>query len=113
MSNYHQLPPTCLDGCPGQDATARLLRALAIHPLSDNQREDILALRFEAADYGTYLTHAIPAGRERSLALTALEESVAWAHKAIQLEGQPTPPPTAWPSDPFGWPTDPPPFEPV
>jgi len=40
-------------------------------------------LRFMFKDIANYLDQALPEGREKSLAFTALEEASMWSHKAI------------------------------
>lgn len=37
--------------------------------------------------FAEFLNHLIPDSREKSLALTALEESMVWANKAIARNG--------------------------
>lgn len=55
------------------------------HELSDNQENDVSAVRQDAYDLGESLLAYCPECRERSLAMTKLEECLMWAVKAIAL----------------------------
>ena len=58
------------------------------HPVKDGQAEKYGIIRERAKDYA-YLLDAldVPASREKSLALTALEEAVFWANAAVARNG--------------------------
>lgn len=50
---------------------------------SDNQKERYAHLRTMAKDLAVEIERLCPACRERSLALTKIEESVMWANASI------------------------------
>lgn len=54
-------------------------------PINDIVIEVFEAVRHHAKRYGTDIIELVPEGREKSLALTKLEESVMWAIKGIAL----------------------------
>ena len=45
-------------------------------------------IRLAYKDFALALAQALPDGREKSLAFTALEESSFWAHAAVAREGK-------------------------
>jgi hypothetical protein len=53
------------------------------HPPFGNQPRRFQAIRSQAHDLGQYIDQNTPDSREKSLALTALEECVMWANAAI------------------------------
>lgn len=56
-----------------------------IPPTSDKTIGRMEHLRSVAKSFGFALLATVPEGRERSLAITKLEESVMWAMKGIAL----------------------------
>ena len=62
-----------------------LNRSLTNHPPPQQAMVAIEALRADAKTFGERLIRSCPDSRERSLALTALEESVMWAVKSLVL----------------------------
>lgn len=67
-----------------------LERSLTNQPPADHQVQRMEDLRKVAKLYAQSLFEFVPATRERSLAITKLEESVMWAIKGIALERPPT-----------------------
>lgn len=64
----------------------RMKASLTNHPITqDGLVEDIEAMRQTAITLAGELLDLAPASRERSLALTHLEETVMWAVKAAVL----------------------------
>ena len=54
----------------------------------DYQQEEYTAVRDAALILYTILIRTCPNSREKSLALTKLEESVMWANKSIAFRGE-------------------------
>jgi len=50
--------------------------------------DKVALLRRAASELAYHIVEYVPAGRERSLSLTNLEETVFWANKAITRYGQ-------------------------
>lgn len=74
-------PPPSAD-----DIAYRNLRAsLTNHTPTEGQVHKIEAVRTEALALGTLIINNCPPSRERSLALTHLEDAVMWAVKGIVL----------------------------
>jgi hypothetical protein len=61
----------------------RLDNSFTYHPLKGDQTERYGILRGKAQDFAELLMEMVPPSRERSLAITKLEESIMWANKAI------------------------------
>lgn len=55
------------------------------HPPKPGQAERYTALRGAAHAYAIVVNDLTPSSRERSLALTAIQESVMWANAAIAI----------------------------
>ena len=68
---------------------ARLHRSLTNITPSPEAIALIEVLRQSAKDFGSDILGLVPGSRERSLAVTALEDSVMWAIKAICLADKP------------------------
>lgn len=62
---------------------ADLAKNFSYHPPKDDQAERYVALRGNAQTLATEIHFFCPPSRERSLALTRLEEAVFWANAAI------------------------------
>lgn len=58
-------------------------RRFTYHPPSGPAKGLHVVLRTETRTFARRLRHLLPAGREKSLAFTALEEASFWAHAAI------------------------------
>lgn len=52
-------------------------------PKDDNIKKKYEAIRGDALEYGILIARLVPNSREKSLAITKLEESVMWANAAI------------------------------
>lgn len=73
---------------PIDDATAAdLRRRFTGHEITEDQRPRTLALQAEHHALATTVCECAPPSRERSLALTKLEEALVWAMLAIVHEG--------------------------
>ncbi len=57
------------------------------HPVGKNQTLDMAAIRDRARDMADQISASCPDGREKSLALTKLEESMFWANAGIARDG--------------------------
>lgn len=64
----------------------QLERSLTNQAPNDDQLNRILELRGFAKSFGRVLINNCPDSRERSLALTHLEDTAMWAVKSIVLE---------------------------
>jgi L-serine deaminase len=53
------------------------------HPLKEGQTEKYLTIRAVAKTLAELVNEVCPESREKSLAMTALEESVMWAYASI------------------------------
>lgn len=77
-------------GAPGQYSDeaqkAQLLRSLTNVTPSPEQVERIELVRQVAKALGVAVIENVPAGRQRSLAITHLEDAAMWAVKGIVLE---------------------------
>jgi len=52
-------------------------------PVSDAQARKYTLIRSEAHDLAAFINKEVPDGREKSLAITHIEEAVFWANAAI------------------------------
>lgn len=68
------------------DQREALARSLTNQTPTAEQVERIEAIRTAARDLGAEVLERCPFSRERSLALTHLEETTMWAVKAVVLE---------------------------
>ncbi len=66
-----------------EDDLARVEHNLTNHKPGEDQIERIEGLRDYAKAYGNCIAHLAIDGREKSLALTALEESLMWAVASV------------------------------
>lgn len=62
---------------------ARLEKAFTYHSPKNDQPARYVAIRDGAREFARLVLHAVPESRERSLALTAIEEAVMWANAGI------------------------------
>lgn len=62
-----------------------LVQALTYHPPTDQQKQHYEELRHFALEYGAAILANCPSSRERSLALTKLQEARMWANAAIAV----------------------------
>jgi len=69
---------------PGED----LNRRFAFHPADKKKGERHGEVREECRQLAHNLNAALPDGREKSLAITHLEEVMMWSNAAIAREGQ-------------------------
>jgi len=67
----------------GDDEIRRLEKDFTYHPPKGDQPERYLVIREVAGGMALILLGKCPPSRERSLALTALEEAVMWANASI------------------------------
>jgi hypothetical protein len=72
---------------PDPQTLAQIDAAFKYHPPKEGQPERYAEIRAEARLLALRLVKLCPPGRERSLALTKLEEAVMWANAAIAREG--------------------------
>jgi hypothetical protein len=63
--------------------TAELLKRFTYHPPHDDQVNRYQDIREHARAFAVLLDRHCPDSREKSLALTALEEAVMWANASI------------------------------
>ncbi len=68
---------------PTEQEIAQRDRAFTYHPPLDDQKDRYVALRAHGARFATLILESCPPSRERSVALTKLEEAVMWANAAI------------------------------
>ena len=68
-------------------ATPDLEVRFTYHPPKDGQPETYQALRAIALNFARTIDQQAPDSREKSLALTHLEEAVMWANAAIARHG--------------------------
>ena len=64
-------------------------RSFTYQPPKDDQPARYVILREHAKAFAHLLLEFVPPSRERSVALTRLEESVMWANKAIAVNETP------------------------
>ena len=82
MSNDQEPTPVC-----DPELEAYINRCLTYHPPKPERRNDFDQLRTVAQIFATTVFTVCPAGRERALALTALEDAVSRANAAIARDG--------------------------
>lgn len=68
---------------PNDEDLKRLKRNFTYHPPTGTQQARYESIRNSAATFAHLLLVSCPESRERSLALTKLEESVHWANASI------------------------------
>jgi hypothetical protein len=65
----------------------RIERDFTYHPPDGAQMQLYAQIRILAKDFAKHLAQTCPEGREKSLALTRLDEAVMWANAAIARSG--------------------------
>ena len=70
-----------------QDDMDSLHRSLTNQTMNDDQVNVVTALRGSAKDLGSIILTLCAPSRERSLAVTKLEETLMWAVKSVALHG--------------------------
>lgn len=65
------------------EVDARIQNDFTYHPPKGDQVQRYENIRDQAREFALFLTANTPAGREQSLALTNLEQTVFWANAAI------------------------------
>jgi hypothetical protein len=68
---------------------ADLANRFTYHPPGPGQAEVYEELRARAHEFALYLGHVCPESREKSLAVTHLEECVMWGNAAIARHSKP------------------------
>jgi len=63
-----------------------LINRFTFHPVQTGQPTKYTTIRSEAFEFAEKIARLAPAGRERSLAITKLEEVVFWSNAAIARE---------------------------
>jgi len=72
---------------PAPDSPEDLANRFTYHPPKPGQPELYEDLRVRAHELAEQIVAVAPRSRERSLALTKIEEAVMWANAAIAREG--------------------------
>jgi hypothetical protein len=82
---------------PGPTIHERFPTAVTSTPPTDEQRAHITNLHARFIELGDYIEHTVPDGRDKSLALTHLEDALMRANRAIYAHRPPAgvPKPTA------------------
>lgn len=62
---------------------SKIEKAFTYHAPKEGQPEKYQALRDKAKELAYLIAELVPPGREQSLAMTKLEESVMWANAGI------------------------------
>ncbi len=76
------MPPYKIDPFETQD----LERRFTYHPATGDQPDRYQAIRSSALALAKLISASCPPGRERSLAITNLEQAVMWANAGIARE---------------------------
>ena len=66
---------------------SQIEKAFAYHELDDDGREVCASVRSKARSLAHYINKTVPDSREKSLAMTKLEECVMWANAGIARNG--------------------------
>ncbi len=62
----------------------RITNDFAFHPAHTNEKKDAhTSVRTHCKELALFIAENVPAGREQSLALTAVEEAMHWANAGI------------------------------
>lgn len=68
---------------PSDDKLKQIETSFTYHSPKGNQPERYVRLRDNAKQLALDIVNCVPPGREQSLAITKLEESIMWANKGI------------------------------
>lgn len=63
-------------------------RRFSFYPPSEDRALEHTRVRVECREFALYLDEVLTDGREKTLALTKLEEVMFWANAAIARQGQ-------------------------
>jgi hypothetical protein len=75
---------------PTPEVLSQIKRSFRYHPPKADQVPRYERLRFEAGNLAFTIVTLAPESRERSLAITKLEEAIMWANAAIARNEAPT-----------------------
>lgn len=68
------------------DMKQKIEQSFTYHAPKGDQPGRYLTLRNAAKELALMINESVPEGREKSLAITKLEEAIMWANKGIALE---------------------------
>lgn len=68
-------------------ANADLENRFTYHPPKPGQPQIYEQVRYYAKEFADYIDSMVPDSREKSLAITALEECVMWANAGVARHG--------------------------
>lgn len=85
MRAPRKLPPSGLASADMDTELARILKSLTTQICNDSQIVSMEEIRGSAGTLAGVILEQCPSSRERSLALTHLEEVVMWACKSVAL----------------------------
>ena len=71
------------DGCRRTNALRDIEKRFTYHPPKGDQAQRYEQIRVEARSMAVYITDLCPNSREKSLALTKLEECIFWSNASI------------------------------
>jgi len=74
---------------PTRDTIQTLVRNFTFHLATPNSEQHMKVLKLQAKDLGVSILNLTPKCRERSLALTKLEEVIMWANSGICRNQEP------------------------
>lgn len=65
----------------------QIVEMFTYHPPKDGQVETYQKIRDEAKEFALLVDAACPPSREKSLAITSIQQAVMWANAAIAIHG--------------------------
>ncbi len=83
MTDSQQSPSEFIEPTPEERAEARFFTAAGSPPPTEEQKFAVQELRSLVVDLGTQIEETVPNGRNKSLALTALEDVLMRANRGI------------------------------
>ena len=90
MTDQPQPQPQPVNGPSGQAISMEQLRnRFGFHPGTEDTIPKHEAVRAEALGFAVFLNSILPESREKSLALTAVQEAAMWANSAVAIHGAP------------------------